>query len=330
VSERDALKRLKPAWNPLRHHLRPIPKTVGQTARSPPASRFRRRTQVERIERRSRETLVMLTRRRAVSRHHPHARRQPVGVCAPQQESDGAGLARSAPVLFAAWTDWFADHPEYAEWAVAIGTALLALATFRLARQARAEAKEVSRQSGILTQHAASTAAQVEVSRAALVAQVRPVLIDVEVGSAGAEELIWYERGVGRRVRRDEIHVAATEEGNFVCSVPLRNAGLGLAFIKDNPRLKHPARDDELIGRLTSQIVPPGERTRAFFAPGIPLEMPAEPSLILRVPYTDASGEVTLWTEAIVQRKDDAWRVAQLSIKVDGEEEPLVTSAGAV
>jgi hypothetical protein len=52
----------------------PSPTTYPENRRSnrshPPASRFRRCDQVMRIERRSRESLVMLTRRRAVSRHH--------------------------------------------------------------------------------------------------------------------------------------------------------------------------------------------------------------------------------------------------------------------
>ena len=47
------LQRIKPTGNPLRHHLRPIPKTVGRTARTH-RLRFRRCDQVMRIERRSR------------------------------------------------------------------------------------------------------------------------------------------------------------------------------------------------------------------------------------------------------------------------------------
>ena len=112
--------------------------------------------------------------------------------------------------------------------------------------------------------------------------------------------------------------------------MPLRNAGAGLAFIKDDPRLKHAGRDGELIGRLTKQIVPPGEQTRAYFGPGIHLDAPPDASLTLRVPYTDAAGEITLWTEAILQSKEGGWRIAQLSLREDGQDEPLVTSAAAI
>jgi hypothetical protein len=115
----------------------------------------------------------------------------------------------------------------------------------------------VARQAGI-------SANQVEISRAALEAQVRPVLIDVTPGYADeAQEPVPYERAWARNVARDNVHLDQTEEGNFVFSVPLRNAGAGLAVIKDDPRLKHPARDVDYIGRLTKQVVPPGEATRA-------------------------------------------------------------------
>ena len=44
----------------------------------------------------------------------------------------------------------------------------------------------------------------------------------------------------------------------------------------------------DYIGRLTTQIVPRGEQTRAYFGPGVPLETPEDATLIVKVPYTDA------------------------------------------
>jgi len=64
-------------------------------------------------------------------------------------------------VILASVGHWLTQHPEYADWSVAAGTFALAVATFVLARQARSETEEVTRQAGI-------SASQVDVSRAAL------------------------------------------------------------------------------------------------------------------------------------------------------------------
>jgi hypothetical protein len=221
--------------------------------------------------------------------------------------------------------DWFTNHPEFAEWSVAAGTLALAFATLFLALQALSEAKQVRRQVEISAQ-------EVDVSRAALAAQGRPILIDVprvqEDHSPGPP--IPYEHDFVRYPKHYEVEVDKTSRGNFVCSVPLRNAGPGLAFIKDNPRLAHPGRDVDLIGLVTTQIVPPGDPTRAYFAPGIAIETPDDASFIAKVPYSDTSGSETFWTEATIAMRNQRWRVVQVAIRRDGEKEPLVRSAAAV
>jgi hypothetical protein len=230
-------------------------------------------------------------------------------------------------VVLASLGHWLTQHPAYADWGVAVGTILLAGATFFLAWQARSEARKVAQQATI-------SATQVAISRAALEAEVRPVLIDVAVGSAGGDqELVRYEPGVedaARVVGRDLVHVDATGAGHFMCSVPLRNSGRGIAIVKDGPRLTHQQHEGDLIGRLTTQVVPPGEATRAYFGPGIALDTPAMATLIARVDYTDASGSTAYWTKAIIQRRENSWRVVQVVLGEEGREEPLVTSAAAI
>jgi hypothetical protein len=244
------------------------------------------------------------------------------------------GRCKINGVLIASLGHWLTAHPEYADWGVAVGTLALALATVVLAAQARSEAKKVAEQTTI-------SAEQVRVSRAALAAQVQPVLVDVAAGfyHPGESELVPYEpnRSDGyENVAAHLVHVGALANGNFVCSVPLRNAGTGLAFITDDPRLTHPGRDGDFIGRLTKQAVPPGEQTRAYFGPGIPIDTPGNATLIVKVPYTDASqsadpGQSTIvWTEAFVSKRGDGWRVIRVAIRRDGEDEPFVVSAAAV
>jgi hypothetical protein len=97
-------------------------------------------------------------------------------------------------------------------------------------------------------------------------------------GSApsGPAEFVPYHLGVGAGgtyVAPDAVDVGALESnGHFICSVPLRNAGAGLAFITAEPLLDHPSRADDYIGAFTTQVGPPGEQTRAYFSPGTPLD----------------------------------------------------------
>jgi hypothetical protein len=238
-------------------------------------------------------------------------------------------VARSPIVILASVGHWLTEHPEYADWSVAAGTILLAVATFVLARQARSEAEEVTKQASISAKQVSISATQVGISQAALEAQVRPMLIDVPPGS-DEQELVRYGPDCQRNVPRDDVHVAETENGLFLCSVPLRNAGGGLAIIKLAPWLTHPSYAGDLSGRLTTQLVPPGETTRALFAPPARLATPEDESLIVQLFYSDASGENTYWTKLIVMQRDRRWLVAQVQLGFGVAKDPMVTSATAV
>jgi len=74
----------------------------------------------------------------------------------------------------------------------------------------------------------------------------------------------------------------------------------------------------------------PGEQTRAYFAPGVPLETPERSTLIVNVQYSDASTSSILRTEATIQYRRGVWRVMQVAIWRDDEHDPLVISAAAV
>lgn len=236
---------------------------------------------------------------------------------------------------------WLADHPAYADWAVAVGTLALAIATVVLAALARSEAKKVAEQAKTSAEQAKIAAEEVRISRAALDAQVQPVLVDVVPGPENLREYeaVPYEPAHGdgtKNVGVDVVDVRQMENGNFACSVPLRNAGAGLAFITDDPRLVHPSRDVDYIGKLTKQTVPRGEQTRAYFGPGRALATPENATLIVKVPYssashsTDAPDTTILWTEATIQKRGRDWRVIQVAIRRDGEDEPFVKSSAAV
>ena len=140
----------------------------------------------------------------------------------------------------------------------ALGTTLLAGATGFLAYSTRSDVRATVRLANI--------------SQAALDAQVQPVLVDVVLGSGpvGATDFVAYEPGVAdgsRVIAHEVVEVSALGSGHFVCSVPLRNAGAGLAVITEEPRLDHPSRDVDYIGRLTTQIVPPRRADPSLLRP---------------------------------------------------------------
>jgi hypothetical protein len=126
-----------------------------------------------------------------------------------------------------------------------------------------------------------------------------------------------------------EVHVGALDNGHFICSVPFRNAGAGLAFLGD-PRLTHPGRDGDLMGQLTKEVVPPNEQTRAVFGPGIEIGGTEGATLVAKVPYTDASQSRTLWTEVAIRKLGTAWGVSQVSIRRDGEDATRIPASSGL
>jgi hypothetical protein len=196
----------------------------------------------------------------------------------------GVGVAAVCVFVVSGFIGYLAAEPGQ-RWQLAsifgtaLGTTLLAGATAALAYSTRSDVR--------------ATVDLANISRATLSAQVQPLLVDVIHGAEGRSDFVVYEPGVSdgaTNVSLESVEVGALANGNFICSVPLRNAGAGLAVITEEPRLSHPSRDVDYIGRLTTQIVPRGERTRAYFGPGTALETPEDATLVVKVAYTDASG----------------------------------------
>jgi hypothetical protein len=54
----------------------------------------------------------------------------------------------------------------------------------------------------------------------------------------------------------------------------------------------------------------------------------------VKAQYTTASTDPThstfVWTEATIQKRGDEWRVIQVEIRLDGDDQPLVVSAAAI
>jgi hypothetical protein len=126
--------------------------------------------------------------------------------------------------------------------ATALGTALLAAATFVLARR---------------------TGEQSRTATAALEAQVRPLLIDVAPGSDGDHEAPLYPNGERGEKWKRGYAVVTFDGGRGYVSVPLRNIGPGPAHIL-GARLEatHASGPPLELWMATKQFVPSGEVVR--------------------------------------------------------------------
>jgi len=209
---------------------------------------------------------------------------------------------------------------------VAIGTILLAAATFSLAIYNRKIVVASQEQLETARQDLALAREQNETAREALEAQTAPVLASVPWGLD--REVVWYNAATGEPAsHRDASHVAvslgtADNEPWVTISVPFRNVGNGVAVIASVQVM--------IGGRLfdgvpKTPILPPGEMSRAgidvgrasvAFDHGASLAADGQDFAIV-VGYADAAGNSRGAISLDVHRDaptGDRWHVRQLHI----------------
>jgi hypothetical protein len=150
----------------------------------------------------------------------------------------------------------------------------------------------------------ASTSA-VGLALTAIEADVRPALVAVPAGDFTASRRPDYKvRVPGTATDRpsgDRATIYAQNVDDLVfVSVPLRNAGVGIAFVLPAPTLIFQGRHTNVGGEITARHVPPGEFTRALFAIPAGGDRPSLDALTTRdgfsveVEYVDLAGAVWL------------------------------------
>lgn len=148
--------------------------------------------------------------------------------------------------------------------ALAAGTSFLALSTRSTARSTERLANETRRLVGLTESEVEAVREDVSVSRATHEGNVRPVLVNVPFGRLrplwGATARV---PGTGEVVPAvDPAEVIVVEvSGRLFVSVPLRNAGAGIAFLQNtqfdlnDPRVTW-------LGQVSTAALPPGEAMR--------------------------------------------------------------------
>jgi len=174
--------------------------------------------------------------------------------------------------------------------------ALVALATFTLAAVTVVLAWRTSNMASETADLAKSTKEDVALSRTAIEGDVRPVLIAVPHGEFVHPTGRNYDIQIpGGGVRGNPDHAVVYVEdvdGRLFVSVPARNEGAGIAFVRSGVLDWQGA---ELPGVITSGQVPPQAFTRASFglpAPNLHVVNEAG-SLSVKITYTDLAGNIS-------------------------------------
>jgi hypothetical protein len=241
----------------------------------------------------------------------------------------GAALLITAGYLWAwdafARSAWERFERTAEPW-VAIGTILLAAATFVLAHRARSEG---------------NTALQeVEMSRRALQTSTQPLLVDAPLGvflvdSPPGADVRPMRTG---RTDRADVHLSAgTYSRNnepfsgVSCRVPVQNAGPGLAFI-ERFSLHGLLADTPWRQSVSQTVVRPGELATFAFAAEIDrgdastleIELEGESDLIveLNVWYTDVAGEQRTRTRIVIASVPGGWRPTRTYLYHGDDEKP--------
>jgi hypothetical protein len=233
--------------------------------------------------------------------------------------------------------------------ALAAATGLLALSTRNLAARTSEEVEhsgrlvEESQRQVKATQEQAHTAQealaaaheQTRISQLTLNAQIRPVLIDVPLDLAAQGPIFYEGRDEPVTAQRGAVHVEISEAGASI-SVPMRNAGAGLAMIRGvGLRTGEPIPSPPVTVRPAN--VPPGEDSRVSFAvaadhpalatiQGTIVPLPGN-SFSVEVAYSDLAGEQMTVTRFDVYFRSGSWEVQQIHLQEPGADQPFAGSA---
>jgi hypothetical protein len=236
---------------------------------------------------------------------------------------------------------------------VAIGTLALAASTWWLARKTSAlalttsqEVEQSARQLKVAQEHAATalvasqaSTEQTRLAQLTLNAQIRPVLVDLppRTHDPATErvEMILYP-GRESQGRPGMLEVAVHKDGAMV-SLPLRNAGNGLAMIRGISLEVGEATPPPSVA-IQPANVPPGEQARMNFlaAPDDPAFQPMKKALApggnfdVVVAYSDLAGQQMTLSRFSIYDSDNGWVVRQVHLQEPDAAQPYAGSAPTV
>jgi hypothetical protein len=220
--------------------------------------------------------------------------------------------------------------------ALAVATAALTLATRSLARKTSEEVQHAGALVKESQEQVKATQNQARISQLTLNAQIRPVLIDLPLDLAVEEPIFFPDRDEPVMSHRGAVHVGAGG-GGVMISLPLRNAGVGLAMIRGVAlRMRGNVPTPPVMIRPAN--VPPHQRGRVSFwaraddpaFPSLREAVDAEQDFSVEVAYSDLAGqELTISRFDVYLRKRGQrhWEVRQVHLQEPDADEPFAGSA---
>jgi hypothetical protein len=185
--------------------------------------------------------------------------------------------------------------------------ALVAIATFALAAVTVVLAWRTSRMASETADLAKYTKEDVALARTAIEADIRPVLVAVPRGEFLHPQGTNYEVRVQGIVRghpdRAVVYVQEVD-GRLFVSVPARNEGAGIAFVRSAALIWQGVDYD---GEMTAEQVPSQAFTRASFSlhPAPTFHVVSEAgSVAVRIEYSDLAGNIWSSTFTLVPAPD--------------------------
>lgn len=254
-------------------------------------------------------------------------------------------MVQSALKATTAWSFGWEALVAIATLVLAAVTVVLATATWRMATQTGREVSQTAQQVEATQEQAriANDALNVAneqtlIAQRTLAAQIRPLLIDVPAERSTEEEL---PDSVAAEVSgyRGSIHAEVTGSG-IVISLPIRNAGAGLAIIRGVGLLVGEPIPSPPVTIMPANL-PPGERGRINFvvrndhpaANAVHVAVESTRSFVIELGYSDLAGEqltVTRFDLTYSPDSDPGWQVRQVHHLEPGTEVPFVGSAPTV
>lgn len=214
---------------------------------------------------------------------------------------------------------------------LAIATAVLAWKTRTLAREAEEDRKVALRQVDTAQEALSESREQTKIARQTLGAQIRPVLIDVPLDLSYAGPITYED--FEPIVERPGFVQVDLSDRHAAISVPMRNAGTGLAMIRAVAlHIGEPI--PSLPVTIRPANVPPREDARVSFL--VEVDHPAlkamrrirqDKSFSLEVSYSDLAGEQMTVTRFDIYFRSGNWEVRQIHFQEPGADQPFAGSA---
>lgn len=229
--------------------------------------------------------------------------------------------------------EWWHRFERSAEPWVAIGTILLAFGTFMLAHRSRQEVSAVAEQT-------AASLQEVELSRRALQAAARPLLVDAPVGVFVSRVAPLF-RGPSSQEQYEDRARITVEAGSYFdqqddeavgyahCKIPMQNVGSGAALITGFDFKWFPGTWRRSV---LQTVVPPSQLTRFDFSrydldPGEgdamshDLDQGTPERMEVEVSYTDMDGDQLTRTRLVIEHAWSNSRVTEVLLYNGSEAE---------